>query len=184
MERLGLRLSIVFLTVFALPALALPSTHEEEACIVRMLKLVAPEPVDTTSITAARSTCEQMVLATYRAQTEQATARIYEAQLTQNTIMLSMVVFLTFAGVALAAVQLLATYRLAQAGKAQLAEGGEASVEHGRVVVRSSVVGLVMLALSFAFFTMYVLYVYRIGEASLPEMPAQRDDAEAKEIPR
>ena len=149
-----------------IPMVAHASTMEAEACIGRMLRLTGTQAPTVQNINEMRSVCEQMSLATYRAQTEAATARIYEAQLTQNTVMLWLVVILTMGGIGLAAVQLWATYRLAKAGQGALADGGEATIEHGKIVVRSSVVGIIILAMSFAFFSMYVLYVYRISESS------------------
>jgi sterol desaturase/sphingolipid hydroxylase (fatty acid hydroxylase superfamily) len=132
-----------------------------------------------------RSVCEQIVLADYRAQTEGATAKIYEAQLSQNTVMLWLVVALTAAGVILAGIQLWASYRLAKAGQGMLASGGEATIEQGKLVVRSSVVGIIILTLSFAFFLVYVLYVYQITEVggSFPVQPREVP-AGAQEIPR
>ena len=142
--------------------------------MTRLLHLTGGQPYSLDSLNAIRSTCEQISLAQYRAQTEAATAHIYGAQLWQNTVMLWLVVTLTLAGVTLAALQLWATYKLALAGQGALADGGEATVEHGRIVVRSSVVGVIILAMSFAFFSMYVLYVYRISEAAPPNPTPQQ----------
>ena len=98
--------------------------------------------------------------------------------------MLWMVVSITIAGVILAGLQLWATYRLAAAGSGTLADGGEVTMEHNRLVVRSSVVGVIILALSFAFFALYVLYVYRLQDLPGLSTPAPRPTAGAVEMPR
>ncbi len=82
----------------------------------------------------------------------------------ENLVLLCMVVAITVSGVALAGLQLLGSYRLAQVGRATFGGGGEATISANSVAVRSSVVGVVILAISFAFFLVFVLYVYTIQE--------------------
>ena len=79
-----------------------------------------------------------------------------------NGILMWMIVVITISGVLLAALQFLASYRLAEASKSALTASGEISLQHDRIVLRSSVTGLFILLLSFAFFLVYVLYVYRL----------------------
>jgi hypothetical protein len=85
----------------------------------------------------------------------------FAQQYRANGILMWMIVIITMSGVCLAALQLLASYRLAEASKRALATSGEISLQHDRIVLRSSVTGLFILLLSFAFFLVYVLYVYR-----------------------
>ncbi len=78
----------------------------------------------------------------------------------ENTIIMLMVVSITISGVILAGLQLLASYRLASLGKDVLSETSEVNLSFNRMAVRSSVVGVIILAISFAFFLVFVLYVY------------------------
>lgn len=141
---------------------AAPSAQESEVCSARLLKMAGQTPT-LELIDRASRICDHMTASAYNSRTLEANARIYEGQLAQNTVMLWMVVAITLGGVVLAAAQLWATYRLALSGKGGLADGGEISVEAKRLAVRSSVVGVIILALSLIFFTIYVLYVFRIN---------------------
>ena len=73
-----------------------------------------------------------------------------------------MVVAVTFSGVLLAGLQLLASYQLAIANKTSMdANNGEIIVKRDQVVLRSSITGLFILLISFCFFLVFVFYVYR-----------------------
>lgn len=155
-------------------------------CIARYRETLGAEEFTIDALDRIRGICENLLAAQYRLDTLATGQRIYANQLYQNSVVLWMVVTITLSGVVLAAIQLWATYRLAVAGKGALAEGGEATVEYNRLVVRSSVVGVIILALSFAFFAMYVLYVYRITD--LPGLESMVEPVRpvegAQEIPR
>lgn len=79
-----------------------------------------------------------------------------------NRILMWMVVAITISGVILAAIQLLATYKLAELNKTAFPTTDELTLKRNQIVLRSSVTGLFIVALSFAFFLVFVLYVYRI----------------------
>jgi hypothetical protein len=78
----------------------------------------------------------------------------------ENTIIMLMVVSITISGVILAGLQLFASYKLASAGKAAFEQAGEVTLDSHSMAVKSSVVGVIILAISFAFFLVFVLYVY------------------------
>jgi hypothetical protein len=82
----------------------------------------------------------------------------------ENVVLLFMVVAITLSGVALAGLQLLASYKLAARGHGELAGGGEISYSPSQISFKSSVVGLMILAISFAFFMIFVIYVYTLTE--------------------
>src|ERR1043166_2740049 len=71
-----------------------------------------------------------------------------------------MVVSITISGVILAGLQILASYKLASAGKVAFEQAGEVTMDTHSMAVKSSVVGVVLRAISFAFFLVFVLYVY------------------------
>ena len=99
-----------------------------------------------------------------------ATARIYEDQVYQSHVMLYMVVFITLSGVILAGLQLWASYRLASCGKGTLADGGDLTFKPDDVAVKSSVVGVIILAISLAFFSIFVAQVYKITPLAVPSV--------------
>jgi hypothetical protein len=86
-------------------------------------------------------------------------------------VILWMVVAITTSGVALAGLQLLASYRLASAGTAKLADENRLTVEAGadanKISIQSSVTGLMILVVSLAFFIVYVKWIYMINEVSI-----------------
>jgi len=84
----------------------------------------------------------------------------------ENTIIMLMVVSITISGVVLAGLQLLASYKLASAGKGLFEDAGEVNITSHSMAVKSSVVGVIILAISFAFFLVFVLYVYTFTPAS------------------
>ncbi len=92
----------------------------------------------------------------------------------ENCVLLIMVVGITISGVVLAGLQLLGSYRLAKDGHGEFGGGGEASASVSSVAVKSSVVGVVILAISFAFFLVFVMDVYTIRDVSgsAPAAPA------------
>jgi len=78
----------------------------------------------------------------------------------ENTIIMLMVVSITISGVILAGLQLFASYKLASVGKATFADAGEVTIDSHSLAVKSSVVGVIILAILFGFFLVFVLYVY------------------------
>jgi hypothetical protein len=93
-------------------------------------------------------------------------------QRNENIVLLYMVVLLTISGVVLAGMQLLASYRLALAGRGELAGGGsEIAYSATSVSFKSSVIGLTILAMSFAFFMVFIVYVYDMREMSSDGAP-------------
>ncbi len=92
-----------------------------------------------------------------------------------NGILMWMVVIVTLSGVVLAGLQLLASYRLAEANKASLTGNDEISLKRDQLVLRSSVTGLFVLLISFGFFLVFVQYVYRFekGEDHMAPRPGQ-----------
>jgi hypothetical protein len=80
----------------------------------------------------------------------------------ENKIIMLMVVSVTISGVILAGLQLLGSYKIASAAKRSMDAAGEVNLGFNNLSVKSSVVGVIILAISFAFFLVYVLYVYTI----------------------
>ena len=190
-------LAVAVLLSLSGPAAAADAPLSE--CIDRYLGTRQGGRADVETLGQMRAVCFEIVADEQRVRRLNATARIYEGQLRQNNVLLWMVVLLTFSGVALAGVQLWASYRLATAGKGELASGGEVSLTPGSAAVKSSVIGVVILALSLAFFIIYVREVYRITpltggsvptpssavpQPSPPPSPSQGVPSGMQEIPQ
>ncbi|WP_405233693.1 hypothetical protein [Lentisalinibacter salinarum] len=96
----------------------------------------------------------------------------FAIQYASERVILWMVVLLTLSGVLLAGLQLFATYQLAQTGQhSGLNNDHELTVEHGKLVLRSSVTGLFILIFSFAFFYVYISEVFTIKEMPTTAVP-------------
>jgi hypothetical protein len=135
-----------------------------ERCGTDTIRLIKPDKVDHGTLFRTLDYCyaRQYYQATL---SEMAIRRSgFLRQNHENEVMLWMVVTITVSGVFLAGMQLLASYNLAQAGRGEFAGAGEVTLERGRLAVKSSVTGLLILSVSFAFFMVYVLFVYTIKE--------------------
>lgn len=79
-------------------------------------------------------------------------------------VLLWMVVVITLSGVALAGVQMMASYKLASGGIGSFDKTGELSIEQSKLSLKSSVTGLFILVCSFAFFWVFVYEIFVIKE--------------------
>lgn len=101
---------------------------------------------------------------------------IFQNQYIADIVLLWMVVVITLSGVCLAALQLYTSYELSKlragevGGPAELASS--LGIEKGKVVLKSSVTGLFILVISFAFFYIYVILVYKINDPVGSSTPA------------
>jgi len=89
-------------------------------------------------------------------------------------VTLWMVVAITMSGVVMSGLQLLLSYRLALSGRDEFDKDIEISIQKDRIALKSSVVGLVILVISLAFFVVYVKWIYTITEVSA-DAPASRN---------
>jgi|GEM_PF-4385355 len=145
----------------AVPAAANPA-GEIESCMARTLPANIAPAERLSAVERTAQICAGLAMDARRLDEQEATNAIYANQIVQNRILLFMVVFLTLAGVLLSALQLWASYKLAAQGRGQLAEGGDISLSGGSIAVKSSVVGVVILALSLGFFVVFATEVYRL----------------------
>jgi ABC-type multidrug transport system fused ATPase/permease subunit len=81
-----------------------------------------------------------------------------------NGVLMWMVVAVTLSGVLLAGLQLMASYELARTNRKFPVGNSEFSLKRFQVVLKSSVTGLFILVMSFAFFLVFVFYVYRFEQ--------------------
>jgi hypothetical protein len=79
-----------------------------------------------------------------------------------------LVVIITLSGVILSGVQLLMSYKIALSGKEYWNSDATFAIKQGEISFKSSVTGLAILAMSLAFFVVYVGWIYpnkEVGEA-------------------
>ena len=103
---------------------------------------------------------------------------VFQSQHNSDMVLLWMVVFITIAGVLLSGLQLYTSYRMMADGviKAEGEAQHTLEVERGKIALRSSVTGLFILIISFAFFYVFVIFVYEIEEAPPQAELIQRID--------
>jgi hypothetical protein len=78
-----------------------------------------------------------------------------------------LVVAITLSGVILAGFQLFMSFKLAADSRLDFAKDSQVTIETGKISLRSSITGVLILALSLAFFIIYVIYIYSIHELPL-----------------
>lgn len=151
-------------------------TNDINKCIRAYAARVSETPANWASLSSAYGFCYHLEAAEL-VMTEQSIRNgNFVFQRYQNYVVLWMVVVVTVSGVLLAGLQLLASYRLAATGRGSLSDGGTVNLRPDNVVVNSSVIGVVILTISFAFFLVYVVYVYTIhepGGTSTPIAPSR-----------
>lgn len=175
--------AVVLALSFALPAIpgkaASPSGHEPfAACVDR----IAPKMNDGKDLRGAMwdaaNLCQTLITAARADDEQQIRADNFVFQRSENSVLMWMVVSITLGGVILAAAQLWGSYNLAKMGRASLPEGGSVDLSKDKLAVQSSVVGVIVLAISFAFFMVFVLYVYTLKDASQAKLAAAVDSSE------
>ena len=101
----------------------------------------------------------QMYLADFRIRRE----KLIEQKLDERVTMW-MVVSITVSGVILAGLQLATSYKLASSGHSEFAKDSEIIIQRDRISLKSSITGVLILGISFAFFIVYVMWIYTITE--------------------
>lgn len=101
----------------------------------------------------------------------------FSQQVSDGRMLLLVVVAITMAGVTLAALQLLASYRIAARGIGNLDTPGELIIERDKISLKSSVTGLFILVVSLGFFALYVTQVHPIRETRVTYPPEDPSNA-------
>jgi hypothetical protein len=156
----GVLLVITWITPGATPVAQLDETKKFHACRSSAIELIKPEKTDIALLKDLNSHCYDEIYAENRMGDYNLRRTTIIQQQFQGNVMLWMVVAITMSGVLLAAVQLVAAYQLAAVNKGDLGQGGEITLEEKKISLKSSVTGLLILAVSFSFFISYVKWVY------------------------
>lgn len=163
-------------------------------CWKLTIALVQPPSITVPFLTEVERLCYIERGHEFNLENKRINRNIYTEQLFVGRVILWMVVVITVSGVLLAALQLVAAFKLADKGNGTLGQDGSIDVANGKISVKSSVTGLLILVVSFAFFFVLVEKVYTIREpknpdnqninslaAGVPEdqIPANEDTADA-----
>jgi hypothetical protein len=149
------------------------TNHDERItiCINKTLEAVKPEKINFGVFERVWRLCGNEVFNALYLEDFAIRREKFLRQYLDERVTLWMVVTITISGVLLAAIQLFMSFKLAMTGKAEFGKDNELALESGRLSLKSSITGAVILALSFAFFMVYVIWIY-----SIREVPVGRPD--------
>lgn len=154
-------------------ALNLDESKRSADCRAQFFSSLKPVPpmVDVGLLEHVNFVCNQQIAAEDTLTDFGIRKSAFLNQQVETPVLLWMVVAITLSGVLLAAIQLVAAYRLACVGKAAFEQGGHLNIEHNKVSLGSSVTGLMILGISFAFFLVFVTKVYLITQVTSASGP-------------
>jgi hypothetical protein len=165
----------IFLALWATrdlsPGLNLQDLPNLQSCISANLQTLKPQNLQAETLSDLSKLCYDQITYQGRLNDYQLKRMPIVQQYYSNPVLLWMVVIITFSGVVLAGTQLLASFQLASTRGQDFGQGGSITVERNKFVMQSSVTGLFVLVISFAFFLVFIKYVYRIEEID-PDHPA------------
>jgi hypothetical protein len=147
-------------------------TRTVSECIDRLSSRVKT-PNSENELGAALQICYSIVSTSLLAEEQENRNGNLLLQRSENVVLMWMVVVITVSGVFLAGLQLWASFELARNGQADLSAGGSLNVTKSSVVVQSSVIGVIILSISFAFFMVFVIEVYKIDQIPRSSEPSQ-----------
>ena len=163
---------LLALRVSTQPPASIDEAAKLNACRTSAITLIKPERVDVPFLAYVSDFCFGQVRGEDLLGDFYIRKLSFVQQQSNTRVLLWMVVAITIAGVSLAGFQLLAAYRLANNGRLEFSQGGELSLDPKSISLKSSVTGVIILALSLAFFITYVKWVYPIRIQMDPEAAA------------
>jgi len=137
-------------------------------CETESLGALKPQPqvVDLALLKEVHSVCYERVAKEDILLDFQIRKDAYREQQATSSILTWLVVAITLSGIVLAGLQLMAGYKLASLGKEGFGgHGADLGIEPSKISIKSSVTGLAMLAISLAFFMVFVTNFYKAGES-------------------
>jgi hypothetical protein len=143
------------------------------ACMSTYQSTVAPPPVSVTALRDLDGFCYNMIAKQLWIEEQIARDDAFVLQKFENLVMLWMVVAITLSGVGLAGLQLYASYQLALSGHGKFMADGATDLSYSdkSVAIKSSVMGLIILVISFAFFMVFVVYLHPIRTVEMIARP-------------
>ena len=146
--------------------------EKTEKCRKERLGAGGARPVNAAELNAIAEGCQAQVHGELLLVDFEIRRMAFVKQMEEKSVLLVTVVLVTCAGVALSALQFLASYRMATKSGTLAGDATELAVEYHRVTLRSSVTGLVVLACSLAFFAVFASQVHPLREVHSAGQPS------------
>jgi hypothetical protein len=145
------------------------------ACISTYQPIVVPPATSVTALMDLGGSCYNMIALQLRIEEQIARDDALELQKFEDIVMLWMVVAITLSGVGLAGLQLYASYQLAVAGYGKFMADGTTDLSYSdkSVAIKSSVMGLIILVISFAFFLVFVFEINPVRTVEMVAVPLE-----------
>lgn len=159
-------------------ALVLPSIAD---CVSKSGILAREEKLSVSLVKDVQSLCYDQIYGQGLLNDFQLRRLAFVEQAKAETVILWMVVIITLSGVLIAGLQVFASYKLAVAGNRQF-DSSELSIERDKLSVKSSIAGLFILIISFAFFYVFVLEIYKIHPIDVDSKSNSQQPAYVGEI--
>lgn len=133
------------------------------------LNLMKIDQPDLTNLTQSSSLCFDELLGQQSLRDFEVRKNVFVQQYHSGEILLWMVVAITLSGVVFAGFQIVASYKIAGSTMVEFGNDltGEITLQKDKISLKSSVTGLLILVLSFAFFLVFVKSVYTIDIARI-----------------
>ena len=148
----------------SLPSYKLHSPPSINSCTNSALELTKPEKLEADTINKLNLICYNTILDQYNLNDFEIRKQKYLHQSYADRVVLWMIFLITISGVILAALQMAASFQLAATGREMFTQSQELMHENGKLVIKSSVTGLFILVISFAFLTLFVYKIQPINE--------------------
>jgi hypothetical protein len=170
---IGLSLLLVLLYFFVYknngPELRADSPRETvHDCIVETQSLSKVQVNNLNDYIGLYNLCNDQIFRNYEYNDFAVRREKFVRQELDERVNLWLVVIITLSGVLLSGVQLLMSYKIALSGKEYWNSDATFAIKQGEMSFKSSVTGLAILAMSLAFFVVYVGWIYpnkEVGEA-------------------
>lgn len=175
-KALSVTLIVIALSIFAFFAgfgarsnsigddVVLANNQRIDYCVKDRLKIIHGQNVSIDSITSIQQICSRLWYDELMLDDFTIRRIKFIEQSRDGHVLLWVVVVITLSGVALAALQLAASFQLALSNKNSGISESEITIEEGKLSLKSSIVGLFILLISLGFFTIFVKNVYTIKE--------------------
>jgi hypothetical protein len=147
----------------SIPDIEIASTHTISTCLEKR----GAEAIKLNNVSLSREyliLCTEEVSKHLELNDFQIRRLKFFGQYYAERVSLWMVVFVTVSGVILSAIQILTSFKLASNSLNAGETSNEITVETGKIVIKSSAIGLMVLFTSLAFFMIFVINIYKIEE--------------------
>jgi len=160
----------------SLPSHKLHSPPSIGSCTNSAIELIKPNKLEAETINKLNLICYNTILDQYNLNDFEVRKLKYLHQSYADRVVLWMIFLITISGVILAALQMAASFQLAATGREMFTQSQELLHENGKLIIKSSVTGLFILVISFAFLTLFIYKIHPLNEHKIgKEAPAPKN---------